>query len=472
MLSAACKRRTTCYNVVDMKSKATVDLTRGNVWKILILYSLPLFGSAMVQQLYSLVDLLIVGNFATNGDLAVDAIGNATIIVNLLFAFALGANGGCSVVVARYFGAKDNKSLKETVFTSLIAYSVLCVILMMIGYVFCDTFLSLLNVKAEYYESCKAYLDIYLGSLIFVFLYNLGCGICSALGDSKTPFIFLIVSSVINITLDILFVCVWHMDVAGAAWATFISQTVCCVLTILVLIKKMRATDTTEKCSTFNKNILKELVSTSLPIVLQHVCVSVGSLFVNRKINSISIDATTGFTAAFRLVCMANMGVISMNNGFANFCSQNKGAGEFARIKLGHIVTITYTLLVSVTFAVILITLSEPLTRLFVNAEELTPQALAYSIRYLTIVSFFLPVVCVKIVCDGAVRGCGGNLGFAVSTFADLLLRVFFVYFLVDNGMGFDGVCWAWNIGWSVSMFIAIAFFMAIPCLKNVKRNV
>ena len=205
-----------------MGNRKTVNLTGGKVWKVLLAYSLPLFGSAIVQQLYSLVDLLVVGNFAKEGALAVDAIGNATVVINVLLAFALGANGGCSVLVARYFGENNFKRVRETVSTALISYSVLCAAIMALGFACAGVALIALGVHGAYYGDCLEYLYVYIGSLPFVFLYNLGCGICSALGDSKTPFIFLVVSSVLNVGLDICFVYLLHLDVAGAAWAPVI----------------------------------------------------------------------------------------------------------------------------------------------------------------------------------------------------------------------------------------------------------
>lgn len=449
----------------------TVSLTKGNVWKTLLLYSLPLFGSAMVQQFYSLIDLLVVGNFAAEGALAVDAIGNATVAINILLSFALGANGGCAVIVAKYFGSGDKTKLRETVSTAVISFSVLCVILMGAGFGLGKLSLQALDVHGVYFNDCLAYLYIYIGSLPFVFLYNLGCGVCSALGDSKTPFIFLVISSFLNIGLDLLFVCVFHMDVAGAAWATLISQAVCCVLTVFVLIRKINAFKTEDKTRKFNKSLFKELVITSVPIILQQSFVSVGNFAVNRCINNLDDtgDAVTGFTTAFKLVCMANMGVGAMTNGLANFASQNKAAGEFGRIKLGFLAVVCYALTTSVIFLVAFVSFSEPLTKIFIQKDKLTPQAMEYSVQFLTIVSCFLPAVCVKIVGDGAVRGCGGNLGFMISTFADLILRVAFVYILTGIGWGFAGVCWAWAIGWSLGMFLSLGFFFGLKCLRGVK---
>lgn len=443
-----------------MEGRKTIDLTSGNVWKVLLRYVLPLFGSAFVQQLYSLVDLLVVGNFAREGALAVDAIGNATVIVNLLLAFALGANGGCSVIVAKYFGKKDGKSLRETVNTAFVSFSVLCACVMAFGFGFARMALTALSVHGMYFDDCLGYLYVYMGSLPFIMFYNLGCGICSALGDSKTPFIFLVISSILNVGLDFLFVCAFRMDVAGAAWATFISQVISCALTLTVVLSKLRSVETDGKPRVFNGGILKELVVASVPIILQQSFVSVGNFFVNKCINGIDAtgDATTGFTTAFKLLAMATTGLVAMSNGLTNFTSQNRAAGEYKRVVKGFYVVVCYVVGASLLFFAAYFAFPEFFTELFVQSEKLTVAAKNYSVMYLRIVSCFLPVVGVKIVADGMVRGCGGNLGFAVSTLLDLLLRVVFVYVLVGLGWGFAGVCWAWTFGWCLGMVIALIF--------------
>ncbi len=445
-----------------MIKKKTVNLTHGNLWKVLLMYSLPLFGSAFVQQMYSLVDLLVVGNFANEGALAVDAIGNATVVINVLFAFAFGANGGCSVAVARHFGENDFKRVRETVNTAVVSYSVLCGVVMVVGFSLGGVLLTGLGVHGVYFKDCLDYLYIFVGSLPFVFIYNLGCGVCSALGDSKTPFIFLVISSVLNIGLDFAFVYGLHMDVAGAAWATFISQAVSSVLTAVVVLGKLRSVKSQEKPKLFDKTLLKELTVTSVPIILQQSFVSVGNFFVNRCINGIDDtgDAITGFTTAFKVIVMCTMSIVAMTNGFSNFASQNRAAGEYGRIKKGFWIMTLYMQIVCAVFLVIFVSCPQFLTQVFIQAEKLTDAAMSYSVMFLTIVSCFMPVVGVKIMADGAVRGCGGNIGFTVSTFTDLILRVALVYILVAAGWGFSGVCWAWAIGWSVGAVVAFAFWV------------
>ncbi len=450
-------------------------LTSGNVWKTLIVYLLPLFGSAFIQQVYSMVDLLIVGNFAANGEQALYAVGQATVIVNILLAFSLGSNGGCSVVVSKHFGENDNKKVWETVFTAVFTFAAMCAAVMIVGFTCGNTFFKLMQVDSGSMSDSLTYLYIYTGSLPFVFLYNIGNGICSALGDSKSPFIFLVFSSVLNIVLDLVFVCVLHWDVAGAAWATFISQALASMLTLTVVIRKMRALNvdgTHGKPQKFSPRLCKDLLMTSIPVILQNSFVSVGNFFVQGRINTIVVDGNTtaaavGFTAAFKLICMVNTSIGTMLNGFAMYCSQNLAAGKKERVKQGYIAVMTYCLIISCAFALILILARVPLSNWFV--DDPSPAAMQCSEQYLLIVSCFLPVVCVKIVSDAAVRGCGGNLGFTISTFTDLILRIVFVYLFTDMGWGFAGVCWAWAIGWSVSMVLAVLFWVFVKPLRGVK---
>ena len=167
--------------------------------------------------------------------------------------------------------------------------------------------------------------------------------------------------------LDFAFVCGFHWDVAGAAWATFISQAAATVLTVIVLIRKLKTVKSDEKPAWFNKSICKDLTVTSIPIILQNSFVSVGNFFIVKRINSISEEATAGFTTGFKLVQIANVGVGTMTNGLANFCSQNKAAGETARVKKGYIAVMVYSLVISLLFLAVFVSCPQFLTQLFVQ---------------------------------------------------------------------------------------------------------
>ena len=215
------------------------DLTVGKPSQVLWQFCLPMFGSIIFQQLYNIADSLVAGKFI--GENALAAVGNSYEITLIFIAFAFGCNIGCSVIVSRYFGAKEYDDMKTSVYTALIGSAVLCAVLMVFGLLGCRSLLELINTPEEILADSALYLDIYVLGLPFMFFYNIATGIFSALGDSKTPFYFLAVSSLSNIGVDILFVAGFQMGVAGVAWATFLCQGVSCVLAMVVVFRRMKA---------------------------------------------------------------------------------------------------------------------------------------------------------------------------------------------------------------------------------------
>ena len=230
------------------------DLTVGKPSQVLWQFCLPMFGSIIFQQLYNIADSLVAGKFI--GENALAAVGNSYEITLIFIAFAFGCNIGCSVIVSRYFGAKEYREMKTSVYTSLIGSAVLCAVLMGIGLFGCDALLELINTPEEILADSALYLDIYVLGLPFMFFYNIATGIFSALGDSKTPFYFLAVSSLSNIGVDILFVAGFQMGIAGVAWATFLCQGVSCVLAMVVVFRRIRAFHTEGHVQLFSWNML------------------------------------------------------------------------------------------------------------------------------------------------------------------------------------------------------------------------
>ena len=198
------------------------DLTVGKPSTVLWQFCLPLFGSVIFQQLYNIADSWVAGRFI--GQNALAAVGNSYEITLIFIAFAFGCNMGCSVTVSGLFGARDYCRMKTAVYTAVITTGIVCLCLMLLGLILSGSLLHWIQTPSEVFVDSKNYLDIYLWGLPFLFFYNLSTGIFSALGDSKTPFVFLVISSLSNIALDILFVTVFQMGVAGVAWATFICQ--------------------------------------------------------------------------------------------------------------------------------------------------------------------------------------------------------------------------------------------------------
>lgn len=447
------------------------DLTVGKPWKVLLLYILPLLGSAVFQQLYTLVDTVIAGKFAQST--ALTAIGASNSIVNILMAIALGANAGCAVLASRFFGSKENAKIKSTVSTALIAFASLSVVLLIAGVLSCRAVLTVMRTPAEALDDSVTYLNIYYFGLPFLILYNLGTGIFSALGDSRTPFLFLVFSSVSNIVLDYFMVQPW--GVAGVAWATFIAQGAACILTLVFVQRRVAKLNTegAEKIRIFSGSLLKMLVLLAIPVALQNSFVSVGNLIIQVKINELAnaqgIGITNGFTAGFKLLVFSTTCFCTCANGLTNFVSQNFGAHKFRRIKRGFYAALIISTLLTAVFALSTFCFAEPLVRLFMPEGETDALALSSGVQYIRIAAFFFFAVNVKVVADGTVRGCNGNVGFMVSTFTDLILRVAFVFILTPL-LGFAGVGWAWALGWSLGTCVALAFYLTIPCLK--KKNI
>ena len=448
------------------------DLTINKPWKVLLKYTLPLFGGAVFQQLYTLADTIIAGRFA--GQTALTAIGASNAIVNILMAFALGANAGCAVLAARYFGKKDNADVKTTIYTALIAFAVFSVVLMGAGVLTCRLTLEALKTPQEALEESVTYLNIYYFGLPFLMLYNLGTGIFSALGDSKTPFVFLVFSSVTNIALDYFMVQPW--GVAGVAWATFIAQGAACVLTMFFVFlraKKLQI-EPSEKIQYFSWKVLRLLVVLSLPVILQNSFVSIGNLFIQVRINELAIadgiGITSGFAAGFKVITFGVTCLCVYANGLTNYASQNYGAWKFRRIKSGFRASLVISTVLALVFTLGFVLFARPLIGLFMPQEEDSALALESGVLYLVTIAPFYFVVNIKINADAVVRGCNGNLGFTVSTFSDLIFRVVFV-FVLTSFLDFAGVGWAWVAGWSLGTVIGLSFYFMIPCLKKKNLN-
>ncbi len=448
----------------------TTDLTVGKPWKVLLKYMLPLLGSALFQQLYTLADTVIAGKFS-GSETALTAIGASTSIVNILMAIALGANAGCAVLCARYFGAKDHAKVKSSVYTAMIAFSVLSAVLLGAGLASCRPLLSVLGTPAAALEESVTYLNIYYLGVPFLVLYNLGTGIFSALGDSRTPFLFLVASSVANVLLDYFMVQPW--GVAGVAWATFIAQGAACILTLVLVLRRIVRMPAAERAQRFSLPLLKLVLLLALPVMLQNSFISVGNLFVQVRINEIAaeqgVGITNGFTAGFRLIVFYTTCMSSCAAGLTNYVSQNYGAHKLHRIRRGFGAALVINSGIALLFTALSEFLAEPLVGVFMEEGGGSAFAIETGALFVRIVAPFYLIVNLKTDADSVVRGCGGNLGFMISTFSDLILRVAFV-FLLTIPFGFAGVGWAWAAGWVLGTVVALAFYFTIPAFR--KKNV
>lgn len=435
------------------------DLTVGSPEKVLWKFCLPLFGSIIFQQLYNIADSLIAGKFI--GENALAAVGNSYEITLIFIAFAFGCNIGCSVIVSQLFGAKDYQGMKTSVYTSFISSAVLCAILMLAGILGCGGLLNLIHTPEEILSDSRLYLDIYLWGLPFIFFYNIANGIFSALGDSRTPFVFLAASSVSNIAVDILFVTVFHMGVAGVAWATFLCQGISCFLSLFVVLRRLKTIETDGPVPVFSWMLFRKIMAIAVPSILQQSFVSVGNIIIQSVINSFGASVIAGYSAAVKLNNLVITSFTTLGNGISNFTAQNIGANRPGRIKEGFRAGVKMVWLLSLPLFLLYFFAGRYVLYLFLDSTS--QAAIATGILFLRILSPFYFVVSAKLVADGILRGAGIMNKFMIGTFTDLILRTVLAWVLSKTILGATGIWCAWPIGWTIATVLSIYFYRNGP---------
>ena len=438
------------------------DLTVGNPASVLWKFCLPLFGSIIFQQLYNIADSFVAGKFI--GENALAAVGNSYEITLIFIAFAFGCNIGCSVIVSQLFGAKKLGEMKTAVYTTFISSAVLCAVLMAGGTIFCDSLLHLINTPENVFADSRLYLDIYIMGLPFVFFYNVATGIFSALGDSKTPFIFLAASSTSNIFMDILFVTAFKMGVAGVAWATFLCQGVSCVLAVGFVLRRLKGVETDEKSHIFSFPIFCRIAVIAIPSILQQSFISVGNIVIQGVINSFGSSVMAGYSASVKLNNLVITSLTTLGNGISNFTAQNIGANKMERVRQGFAAGLKLVWALCLPLVALYLLGGRALVNIFMN--EPSAEAMDTGVQFLRILSPFYFVVATKLVSDGVLRGAGLMKEFMVATFTDLILRVGLAIGLAKV-LGVVGIWCAWPIGWLIATVMSVIFYNRGPWKAN-----
>ena len=438
------------------------DLTVGKPETVLWKFCIPLFGSVIFQQLYNIADSLVAGKFI--GENALAAVGNSYEITLIFIAFAFGCNIGCSVIVSQFFGAKRYVDVKTSVHTAMISSAVLCAVLMLFGLLCGDFMLALIRTPNEIWADSSLYLRIYVLGLPFLFFYNIATGIFSALGDSKTPFIFLAFSSTVNILVDILFVAVFQMGVAGVAWATFLCQGISCMLAVIVVFRRLSKIAPKEEAALFSLEILKKIAVIAIPSILQQSFISVGNIIIQSVINGFGPGVIAGYAAAIKLNNLVITSFTTLGNGISNYTAQNLGAGILSRIKEGFRAGVKMVWAICVPIVALYLLAAPVLVRFFMN--EPSEIALTSGVKFLYIVAPFYFIISIKLTADGILRGAGLMKAFMISTFTDLILRVALAIIFAGQ-FGYIGIWCAWPIGWSIATCMSVFFYHRGPWKKS-----
>ena len=437
------------------QTSRSADLTSGPMLQKIILFSIPLAASSILQLLFNAADVVVVGRFA--GSTALAAVGSNGSLINLLVNLFVGLSLGANVVAARCFGAKDEHGIQDTVHTAVTLGLTSGVLLAVVGFFAARSLLELINTPEEILADSALYLDIYVLGLPFMFFYNIATGIFSALGDSKTPFYFLAVSSLSNIGVDILFVAGFHMGVAGVAWATFLCQGVSCILAMVVVFRRMKAIPAQRKTVWFSWGMLGKIAVVAIPSILQQSFISVGNIILQSVINTFGASVIAGYSAAVKLNNMVITSFTTLGNGISNYTSQNMGAGKMDRVHEGFGAGRNLVWIICVPIVLLYFFFGRFLLLLFMNDPQ--GPAIDTGMLFLRILSPFYFVVSVKLVTDGILRGCGMMVRFMIATFSDLILRVGIAIVLSSTALGSTGIWMAWPVGWCIGTGLSLVFY-------------
>ena len=427
-------------------------LTEKKPFYALLVFAIPIIIGNMFQQFYTLVDSAVVGRYVSITALA--AVGASTSLTNIFIFVASGGGIGASVIVSRYFGAKEYKKMKSAIYTAMISFLILSTLLAVLGLIFGKSIMILLKTPDDALDLAVEYLNIYFFGLPLLFMYNIISSMFNALGKSKIPLVFLIFSSLLNIALDFYMVVELGKGIAGVAWATFIAQGLSAFLSFIVFMFEMRRFDETAD-KIFDINELFTMTKVALPSILQQSTVSIGLMLVQSVVNSFGSEVLAGFTASMRVESLVIVPFIAIGNALSSYTAQNLGAGKDERVTKGFRTALCMVAAFAVIICVFLEICKEPIVELFLG-DELTPDALDTGVGYMSFMGWFYGLIGLKMAMDGVLRGAGDMIMFTVANLANLGLRVVLATILAPlYGVAF--VWYAVPVGWLLNFSLAFA---------------
>ena len=440
----------------------TRDMTSGSIVRQILLFSLPLMLGNIFQMLYNTVDSIVVGNFV--GKEALAAVGSTTMIVNMLVFFFNGFSVGAGVVIARHFGARDMERLHAAVETTMAATFAFCLLFTALGTAAVKPMLRLMSTPDDVFQDAATYLTIYISGISGLLVYNMGSGILRAVGDTTRPLMFLILTSVLNIILDLLFVLGLKAGIAGVAWATIISQMVSAVLTLTLLTRSHEIYRLVWRDLRIDLKHLRQIFAVGLPAGIQSVITAFSNVFVQSYVNSFGSSCMAGWSCYNKLDQFIMLPMSSMAMAATTFVSQNIGANQRARAHRGARTTVVLAVAVTLGIAVMLVAFAGPAVGLFTRDSSV----IRFGVLFLRANTFFLLANCANHVLAGALRGMGDSRGpmiIMLSCFVALRQTYLFIVtrFIANTpllvGLGYP-------VGW-VSCCIVEIIYYYFRCYKK-----
>ncbi|NLI89333.1 MAG: MATE family efflux transporter [Epulopiscium sp.] len=434
-----------------------LDMTKGNPTKVILRFALPMLIGNLFQQLYNIVDSVVVGRFIGKDALA--AVGSAFMLMNFFSFVIIGLCMGASVVFSLFFGEKDYSKLRKSIFMSFAMIASFTIVLSIFTTLFTKEMLILINTPQNILVDSQNYLQIIFAGFIFVFLFNGSSALLRSIGDSRTPLIFLILAASLNIVLDLFFVLVLNIGVQGVAIATVLAQALASVLCLIYAFIKIPFIRITKEDMVFDKDISSMITKYGFLTAIQQSIMTFGMVCVQGLVNTFGANTIAAFAAAGKIDSIAYLPVQDFGNAFATYVAQNKGAGKLDRISSGvrsAVRTIIIFCLVSSTFIYIS---SSKLMRIFVSANE--TDVINIGAEYLTVVSIFYVLIGFLFMFYGYFRGIGALKVSLILTVISLGTRVLMAYVLSGiPQIGQRGIWWSIPIGWALADTIGLITYI------------
>lgn len=429
------------------------DFTSGRIGLSIFRFALPMLIGQVFQQLYTMVDQIIVGNFL--GKEALAAVGASFPIIFTLISLVIGIASGGTIVISQYFGAKDFRMVKRAIDTVFIMLFAAAIILTAIGLPSIEMVFRLMQLPEELMDLGVSYLSVYLAGLILFFGYNGIASILRGLGDSITPLYFLILATVLNIGLDLLFIVVLEWGIAGAAWATLIAQGVAFLVATIYLNRTHPLIKFNLKDFAFDRKVFRDSMRIGLPTGLQHTFVSLGMMALMGIVNTFGTNVTAAYTAAGRLDMMAVIPAMVFAQALSTYVGQNMGAGKIERVRRGLITTLLMSSAISVVMTVIVIIFKQGLMGLFTDDTEV----IRIGGEYLTIVTSFYLIFSSMFIFGSVMRGAGDTLIPMFITLLSLWVVRIPAAFLLSQQLGETGIWWSIPTGWTMGMTLTLIYY-------------
>jgi putative MATE family efflux protein len=431
------------------------DLSTGNEGKLILKFAIPMLLGNVFQQLYSVIDSIVVGRFV--GKEALAAVGTSGPVIFLLISFMIGITMGFTIVISQYFGAKEIGKVQKAINTMYIFLFFISLVMSVVGILLSGYIFKLINLDPSIIPQAKVFLNIFFCGLVFLFGYNGTSAILRGLGDSKTPLYFLIGSVVINIGLDLLFVPVLHWGVAGVAYATVISEALVFIIQILYLNKYHKVVKFSFRDLKFDYPIFLKSIRIGLPTGFQQTFVAIGMVALYWVVNRFGIDANAAYSVAGRIDNFAAMPAMSFAIALSTFVGQNMGANKPERVKTGLRATFFMTSAVTLTISAIILFFARGLMRMFTNDSVV----IELGRGYLVVIGIFYILFSTMFVINGVLRGAGDTfVPMFISLFSLWIVRIPIAYLLSNvPSIGVHGIWWSIPIGWFSGLVVYYFYY-------------